>query len=211
MTTRGDAPTTARAPECGARARPVRASVRRASSFMPLVASASARAAPAPARVMRSRSRSSARRAPARALDASVVSELAMSENAMLTYGSIGVCAASIAFFAYRAFGSAFIGPSATASHVLVASRARAEALKSEIETAVAGGAPLRATFARAAEKESTCPSAKKGGELGTFRRGQMVREFDDVVFTGDLDTVLGPVDTQFGSHLILVTARAEN
>ena len=35
-----------------------------------------------------------------------------------------------------------------------------------------------------------------------------MVREFDDVVFTGDLNTVLGPVDTQLGSHLILITDR---
>lgn len=178
---------------------------------MALAAAASARVAPAPARVTRVRSRSSARLAPARALDARVVSELAMSENAMLTYGSVGVCVASIAFFAYRAFGSAFIGPSATASHVLVKSRGRAEEIKAEINAAVAGGAPLRATFARAAEKESTCPSAKKGGELGTFRRGQMVREFDDVVFTGDLNTVLGPVDTQFGSHLILITERTEN
>ena len=144
---------------------------------------------------------------PGRALPLEAIADVAVSDQ-VLAYGSIGFFGATIAFFAYRAFGSAFIGPQASASHVLVKSRARADALKREIEEAVAGGAPLRATFARVAEKESTCPSSKKGGELGSFRRGQMVREFDDVVFTGDLNTVLGPVDTQFGSHLILITDR---
>jgi peptidyl-prolyl cis-trans isomerase C len=128
----------------------------------------------------------------------------------MLTYGSIGVFVATIAFFVYRAFGSMMFGPTATASHVLVKDRARAEALKAEIEADVAGGAPLRAKFARVAEQHSTCPSAKKGGELGTFKPGQMVKEFDNVVFTGEIGAVLGPVDTQFGSHLILITDREE-
>ena len=91
----------------------------------------------------------------------------------MLTYGSIGVFVATIAFFVYRAFGSMMFGPTATASHVLVKDRARAEALKAEIEADVAGGgAPLRAKFARVAEQHSTCPSAKKGGELGDVQAG---------------------------------------
>ena len=89
--------------------------------------------------------------------------------------------------------------------------RARAEALKREIEDEVAAGAPLREKFAKTAEVHSTCPSAKKGGELGTFKPGQMVKEFDAVVFGGDVGRVLGPVDTQFGSHLILVTDREES
>ena len=102
-------------------------------------------------------------------------------------------------------------GPTATASHVLVKDSARAEALKREIEDEVAAGAPLREKFAKTAEVHSTCPSAKKGGELGTFKPGQMVKEFDAVVFGGDVGRVLGPVDTQFGSHLILVTDREES
>ena len=102
-------------------------------------------------------------------------------------------------------------GPTATASHIFVRDRARAEALKREIEDEVAAGAPLREKFAKTAEVHSTCPSAKKGGELGTFKPGQMVKEFDAVVFGGDVGRVLGPVDTQFGSHLILVTDREES
>ena len=47
-----------------------------------------------------------------------------------------------------------------------------------------------------------------KGGDLGEFSPGQMVREFDDVVFTADLGTVQGPVKTQFGYHLLEVLER---
>jgi len=143
---------------------------------------------------------------PARAL--APLAEIADAETALLTYGSIGFFLATLGFFAYRAFGSMVFGPTATASHILVKDRARAEALKREIEDEVAAGAPLRAKFAKTAELNSTCPSAKKGGELGTFKPGQMVKEFDAVVFSGELNAVLGPVDTQFGSHLILVTDR---
>ena len=144
------------------------------------------------------------------ATGATPLGDVADAETVMLTYGSIGVFVATIAFFVYRAFGSMMFGPTATASHVLVKDRAKAEALKAEIEADVAGGAPLRAKFARVAEQHSTCPSAKKGGELGTFKPGQMVKEFDNVVFTGEIGAVLGPVDTQFGSHLILITDREE-
>ena len=48
------------------------------------------------------------------------------------------------------------------------------------------------------------------GGALGAFGPGQMVKEFDDVVFTGEIGKVLGPVQTQFGFHLIEVTKRSE-
>ena len=92
----------------------------------------------------------------------------------------------------------------------MVKDRARAEALKREIEDEVAAGAPLREKFAKTAEVHSTCPSAKKGGELGTFKPGQMVKEFDSAVFEGEIGRVLGPIGTQFGSHLILVSAREE-
>jgi peptidyl-prolyl cis-trans isomerase C len=130
------------------------------------------------------------------------------SETVMLTYGSIGLVVTSIAYFVWKAFGSMLVGPSASASHVLVKSEREAMRLKEEIEDAVRSGAPLGAKFASVAETHSACPSAKKGGALGTFKPGQMVKEFNDVVFTGELNTVLGPVNTQFGSHLILITAR---
>ncbi len=49
---------------------------------------------------------------------------------------------------------------------------------------------------------------AKKGGELGMFKKGDMVKEFDDVVFSKDLNKIHGPVKTQFGFHLIEITGR---
>lgn len=49
-----------------------------------------------------------------------------------------------------------------------------------------------------------------KGGLLGTFKPGQMVKEFNDAVFTGPVGEIQGPVKTKFGYHLILVTDRVE-
>ena len=55
----------------------------------------------------------------------------------------------------------------------------------------------------------STCPSGKRGGDLGEFSKGDMVKSFDDAVFKGELLTVLGPVRTKFGFHLIKVLYRS--
>jgi peptidyl-prolyl cis-trans isomerase C len=57
--------------------------------------------------------------------------------------------------------------------------------------------------FGTLAKRYSECPSGRKGGDLGEFRRGQMVKQFDDVVFKQALLTVHGPVKTKFGYHLI--------
>ncbi|GGE58388.1 peptidyl-prolyl cis-trans isomerase C [Paenalcaligenes hominis] len=88
----------------------------------------------------------------------------------------------------------------AAASHILVETEARAQELKSAIEAG--------ADFAQLAQQNSSCPSAHQGGALGTFGRGQMVPEFDEVVFTAPVGVVQGPVKTQFGYHLVLVTER---
>ncbi|MFA6001516.1 MAG: peptidylprolyl isomerase [Thermoleophilia bacterium] len=90
----------------------------------------------------------------------------------------------------------------ASARHILVDSEDRCEELKKQI---VEG-----ADFAEVAKQNSTCPSGKQGGDLGEFSPGQMVREFDEVVFSGDLGTVHGPVKTQFGYHLIEITSRTD-
>lgn len=90
----------------------------------------------------------------------------------------------------------------ARARHILVDSEQKCEQLKIEI---IEG-----ADFAVVAEEHSTCPSGQQGGDLGEFAPGQMVREFDEVVFSGELDTVHGPVKTQFGYHLIEITERVE-
>jgi peptidyl-prolyl cis-trans isomerase C len=64
--------------------------------------------------------------------------------------------------------------------------------------------------FADIAKKYSKCPSGRKGGALGEFFPGQMVKEFDEVVFSGEVGKVLGPVKTQFGYHLIEITGRVD-
>ena len=89
----------------------------------------------------------------------------------------------------------------AAARHILVGTEHECENLKTQIVNG--------ADFAVLAQEHSQCPSGAEGGALGTFGRGQMVKEFDDVVFSGDLNTVLGPVKTQFGYHLLEVTERS--
>jgi peptidyl-prolyl cis-trans isomerase C len=89
---------------------------------------------------------------------------------------------------------------SARARHILVDTEQIAQDLKTRIE----GGED----FAAMAKEFSSCPSGQRGGDLGEFGPGQMVKEFDEAVFTSELATVLGPVKTQFGFHLIEVTDR---
>ena len=90
----------------------------------------------------------------------------------------------------------------AAARHILVEGEQDCLDLKTQIE----GGAD----FAKLAAQHSTCPSGKNGGELGEFGPGQMVPEFDRVVFAAEVGTVQGPVQTQFGYHLIEVTNRTD-
>jgi peptidyl-prolyl cis-trans isomerase C len=90
----------------------------------------------------------------------------------------------------------------ATARHILVSDEQECNDLKKQI----ADGSD----FAELAKEHSSCPSGKQGGDLGEFGPGQMVPEFDAVVFSADVGTVQGPVKTQFGWHLLEVTSRAE-
>lgn len=92
--------------------------------------------------------------------------------------------------------------PRASAKHILVDSEAKCEELKQQI----ADGAD----FADIAREHSSCPSGAQGGELGEFSQGQMVPEFDQVVFNDDLNVVHGPIKTQFGYHLLMTTSRTE-
>lgn len=88
----------------------------------------------------------------------------------------------------------------ARARHILVST----EDLCNQLKQQIADGAD----FAGLAKEHSTCPSGQQGGDLGEFGPGQMVREFDDVVFSADVKTVQGPVKTQFGFHLLEVIER---
>lgn len=88
----------------------------------------------------------------------------------------------------------------ASARHILVDSEDQCIALKQQISEG--------ADFAELAKQHSSCPSGKQGGDLGEFGPGQMVAEFDKVVFSAPVKQVQGPVKTQFGYHLLEVTAR---
>lgn len=90
----------------------------------------------------------------------------------------------------------------ATARHILVDSEEFCVELKQKIVDGT--------DFAVVAREHSTCPSGGRGGDLGSFGPGQMVREFDAVVFSAPLNEVQGPVQTQFGYHLIEVTSRQD-
>ena len=85
--------------------------------------------------------------------------------------------------------------PKASARHILVKTKEEAEALKKKI----ADGSD----FGTLAKKHSTCSSAKRGGDLGEFSPGKMVKVFDDVVFKKPVLIVHGPVKSKFGYHLI--------
>ena len=91
--------------------------------------------------------------------------------------------------------------PSASARHILVSTEEECLALKAKLEAG--------AEFESLAKQHSSCPSGRKGGDLGTFGPGQMVKEFDTVVFNGEVGVVHGPVKTQFGYHLLEVTSRS--
>ena len=90
----------------------------------------------------------------------------------------------------------------ASARHILVSSEEKCNELKAAIQ----GGAD----FAEVAREHSSCPSSRDGGNLGTFGRGMMVPEFDQVVFSAPVGEVQGPVRTQFGYHLLEVTQRED-
>ncbi|ATA26207.1 peptidylprolyl isomerase [Brenneria goodwinii] len=88
----------------------------------------------------------------------------------------------------------------AAALHILVDTEQQANDILAELEQG--------ADFQQMAQKYSTCPSKRNGGDLGEFRKGDMVPSFDKAVFSCELLKPIGPVKTQFGYHLIKVLYR---
>jgi parvulin-like peptidyl-prolyl isomerase len=98
------------------------------------------------------------------------------------------------------------------ARHILVkaaqndgdAARAESKRVAEQIRKQLIDGAG----FADMAAKHSDCPSKQKGGDLGSFGRGQMVKPFEDAAFS-QKENAIGPVvETQFGYHIIQVIER---
>ncbi len=96
---------------------------------------------------------------------------------------------------------------SVKASHILIGADAKAtpeekhaaQQKANEILAKIKGGAD----FAELAKAESSCPSAKKGGDLGSFGRGQMVKPFEEAAFSLQDGEVSEVVETPFGYHII--------
>ncbi|MCL2148873.1 MAG: peptidyl-prolyl cis-trans isomerase [Methanomassiliicoccaceae archaeon] len=83
------------------------------------------------------------------------------------------------------------------AAHILVKTEKEAKSLKDEILNGKG--------FADVAKKHSSCPSGKKGGDLGWFGRGQMAAPFENAAFNAKKGDLVGPVKTDFGWHIIKV------
>ncbi len=93
-------------------------------------------------------------------------------------------------------------GEQVCARHILLDTLEDAEAALAEIEAG--------ADFAQVAVERSTGPSGPNGGDLGCFGRGMMVAPFEQAAFDAEVGVPVGPVETQFGQHLILVSERRE-
>lgn len=89
---------------------------------------------------------------------------------------------------------------SVRASHILVDTQEEALELKQRIQNGE--------SFEKLAKEYSKCMSREKGGNLGFFKRGQMVKPFEDAAFSLPIGVVSDPVQTEYGWHLIKVTSK---
>lgn len=80
-------------------------------------------------------------------------------------------------------------------AHILVKTEQEAKAILDQINKG--------ANFSKLAMEKSQCPSGKKGGDLETFGRGRMVREFENAAFALQKGQISQPVKTEFGWHII--------
>lgn len=99
-------------------------------------------------------------------------------------------------FFACGVFAKDFT--TVCANHILVPTEMDAIKIRSQIKTFD--------DFKYYAKMYSTCPSSQRGGDLGCYGKGQMVKPFEKASFEGEIGEVSAPVQTQFGYHLIWVT-----
>jgi peptidyl-prolyl cis-trans isomerase C len=80
------------------------------------------------------------------------------------------------------------------ASHILVSTLEQAQSILAEANAL---------NFGQLASQHSSCPSRARGGDLGDFGPGQMVKPFEDATVATAVGEISQPVQTQFGYHLI--------
>ncbi|KAL9178777.1 hypothetical protein ACHAXT_003908 [Thalassiosira profunda] len=117
---------------------------------------------------------------------------------------SMGIFDSFTKAFSNEEYGAPPDAIKATARHILVPSVEEANKVLEEIGKG-------ETSFASLAGQYSTCPSKSRGGSLGSFQPGTMVKEFDKVVFNPEtkIGQVVGPIETQFGYHLLVVDKRS--
>ena len=91
---------------------------------------------------------------------------------------------------------------SATARQILVKTEEEAKEIKESLDKGE--------SFEKLAKEYSTCPSEEDGGNLGTFKPGQMVKPFDEAVFSMEVGTISEPIKTEFGYHIIQLHDRKD-
>ncbi|MEA2069858.1 MAG: peptidylprolyl isomerase [Asgard group archaeon] len=90
------------------------------------------------------------------------------------------------------------------ASHILVKKYQQANNLLNQLKSA--SEKDRKSLFRQLAKKHSMCPSKKKGGNLGSFGRGQMVKPFEKAAFNLEKGQLSDVVKTKFGYHIIMRT-----
>ena len=130
------------------------------------------------------------------------------------TAGVANPAAEEISAFYQQNIDSFKVPESVSASHILIAfdeedtdetkaeKKAKIEALKTQVDSG--------ASFEELASANSDCPSSQRGGDLGSFGRGQMVPEFEQAAFNMETGAVSSAVETQYGYHLIKVTGHED-
>ena len=123
-----------------------------------------------------------------------ILAQMAMRE----TLKDVTVTEEEVKTFYEQNKGQFMRGETVQAKHILTDSE---ETCNNILKSIVNG----EKSFEDAAKEFSTCPSKERGGDLGEFGKGQMVKEFEDAAFAAEIGHVVGPVKTQFGYHLIKV------
>jgi hypothetical protein len=123
-----------------------------------------------------------------------------LSDGSSITYGHVAFFMILIFYYSKKSNNSTNTRKVA-ARHILVKDLSVATLLKKQINNKIVN-------FEKAAAEHSICPSKKQGGFLGEFTAGQMVPQFDKVVWEAKVGDLEGPIQTQYGYHLIRVDRR---